>query len=73
MPCVCPPLLTCCGIAPDLVAGEDHGGSLVAEAPAQYRPGHPEQCEFSAAGAVDEARRVADGVRGFRVPNQTAA
>ena len=46
MPCVCPPLLTCCGIASYLVADEDPGGSPVAEAPAQYRPRHPEQTEF---------------------------
>jgi hypothetical protein len=46
MPCVCLPVLTCRGIASDLVAGEDPGGSLTAEAPAQYRPRHPEQTEF---------------------------
>ncbi len=46
MPCVCPPVLTCCGVASGLVGGEDPGGSLIAEAPAQYRPRHPEQTEF---------------------------
>src|SRR4030042_5328554 len=46
MRCVCLPVLTCCGMASDLVAGEDPGGSLTAEAPAQYRPRHPEQTEF---------------------------
>jgi len=46
MPCVCLPILTCRGIASDLVAGEDPAGSLIAEAPAQYRPRHPEQTEF---------------------------
>ncbi len=29
MPCVCLPILTCCGIASDLFAGEDPGGSLI--------------------------------------------
>ena len=43
MPCVCLPVLTCWGIASNLVAGEDSGGSLIAEAPAQYRPRHPER------------------------------
>ena len=46
MPCVWLPVLTCRGIASDLVAGEDPGSSLIAEAPAQYRPRHPEQTEF---------------------------
>ena len=46
MPCVWLPVLTCRGIASDLVAGEDPGSSLIAEAPAQYRPSHPEQTEF---------------------------
>jgi hypothetical protein len=46
MPCVCLPVLTCCGIASDLGTGEDPGGSLIAEAPAQYRPRHPEQTEL---------------------------
>ena len=46
MPCICLPVLTCRGIASDLVAGEDPGGSLIAEAPAQYRPRHPERTVF---------------------------
>ena len=43
---VCLPVLTCRGIASDLVAGEDHGGSLITEVPAQYRLRHPERTEF---------------------------
>jgi hypothetical protein len=46
MPCVCQPVLTCCGMASDLCAGEDTGGSLIAETPAQYRPRHPEKTAF---------------------------
>ena len=46
MPCVCLPVLTCRGIASGLVAGEDPGASLIAEAPAQYRPRHPEKTAF---------------------------
>jgi hypothetical protein len=46
MPCVCLPVLTCRGIASDLVAGEDPGDILIAEAQVQYRPRHPEQTEF---------------------------
>jgi len=46
MPCVCLPALTRCGIAPDLVFLGDTCGSLIAEAPAQYRPRHPERSEF---------------------------
>jgi hypothetical protein len=46
MPCVCQPVLSCCGMASDLCAGEDTGGSLIAEALAQYRPRHPERTVF---------------------------
>jgi len=46
MPCVCQLVLTCCGIASNLVVGEDPGGSCIAEAPAQYRPRHPERTVF---------------------------
>ena len=35
MPCVCQSVFTGCGMASDLCAGEDPGGSLIAEAPAQ--------------------------------------
>jgi hypothetical protein len=43
MPCIRQLVLACCGIAQAPFVGEDAGGSLIAEAPAQYRPRHPEQ------------------------------
>ena len=46
MPGVCQPVLACCGIAQGPFAAEDPAGSLVAEAPAQYRPRHPERTAF---------------------------
>jgi len=46
MPYVCQPILACCGIASAPLTGENPGASLIAEAPAQYRPRHPERTEF---------------------------
>jgi hypothetical protein len=46
MSCFCRPVLACCGIASDFVAAGDLGGSLIAEAPVQYRPRHPEKTVF---------------------------
>ena len=46
MPCFCRSVPACCGIGSDFVAAGDLGGRLIAEAPAQYRPRHPERTAF---------------------------
>jgi len=46
MPRFCRPVLACCGIAQAPFAAEDPAGSLIAEAPPQYRPRHPERTAF---------------------------
>ncbi len=46
MPCVCQPLVACCGGDLARFAGEYRGGGLIAEAPAQYRPRHPERTAY---------------------------
>jgi hypothetical protein len=43
---MCQPVLACRGIASALFAVEHRGGGLIAEAPAQYRPRHPERTVF---------------------------
>jgi hypothetical protein len=47
MPCHCLPILTCpCAAKACRVLAEDPGGSPLAEAPAPYRPRHPERTGF---------------------------
>ena len=46
MPCVSLPVLACYAIVQAPFVGEDASGSLIAEAPAQYRPRHPERTAF---------------------------
>ena len=46
MLCICRPVLACPGTASDFVGAADLARTLIAEAPAQYRPRHPERSAF---------------------------